>query len=641
MSNNGAKGSAGGHPTASSGPLSGQKIWSPQVWNSARMDTAEANVFNLQKRGVLQPNDAGLFMTSYHETELADANRGALGISRNICFVADTALAVPTTAVICGSGSVPSGVTYPPAWVNAPGSGYNNQTTTKEGTKIIPDGLLTPGAHVEYFFRREDLSGGGGVFLCPDTNVVTPQNEEGSTDGHRWQEFSVLPDRWKSSSYTHPVLGTTGRGNACVLYIDQNDRRGNERVWVSVADSIGATASEKYGAHNGWHAGGDDDVNDPSVFVRKHIGSAGTTWDMYGVKASESLNTGAGPIGSRGGASALSFNDNTNTQINGKTSRQGPSEDMLNTYYKILLVLSGDLNSSIFGPFSNKSANDIKIMQDFLLSGSTASANRGYFAEGDGFVEANDGTSAASSNFITNFLGVELRNPSYLAESGNTAFTADILPTSEIDPVRPDIYGVRNACTFTLDVLDQNAGLSSETAVASFYEPVGANAPYISGVVKHHTSTNPWISLVDGWNMVNLRSRDEISDRGRLAYYLNAFTNVFGSICTVVGSPVGVENPGSSDARIFMSLLNNPVRSGQATIQLGVTKTERIKVQVFDVTGRLVRTVADRSFQPGQYNLVWDGVDNSGGKVARGVFFVRSQYADSKFTGQSKLIVLK
>jgi len=141
--------------------------------------------------------------------------------------------------------------------------------------------------------------------------------------------------------------------------------------------------------------------------------------------------------------------------------------------------------------------------------------------------------------------------------------------------------------------------------------------------------------------MVNLRSRDEISDRGRLAYYLNAFTNVFGSICTVVGSPTGVENPGSSDARIFMSLLNNPVRSGQATIQLGVTKTERIKVQVFDVTGRLVRTVADRSFQPGQYNLVWDGVDNSGGKVARGVFFVRSQYADSKFTGQSKLIVLK
>jgi len=642
MFNNGAFGSASGHPTAASGPLAGQKIWSPQVWNSARMDTAEVNVFQQQKRGVLTPADGGLFMTAYHETELADANRGALGISRNICFVADTAAASPTTTVICGSGAVPAGVTYPPAWTSAPGSGFNGQTTTKEGTKIIPDGLLTPGSHVDYFFRRQDGAGGAGnVFLMPDTNVVSPQNDEGpSTDGHRWQEFSVLPDRWKSASYTHPVLGTVGRGAACVLYVDNNDRRGNERVWVSVADSIGATASEKYGAHNGWHAAGDGDVNDPSFFVRKHIGQPGTTWDMFGVKAAESLNTGAGSIGSRGGPSALSFNDNTNTQINGKTSRLGPSEEMLNSYYKILLVLTGDLNSSIFGPFNNKSSNDIKAMQDFLLSGSTATPNRGIFAEGDGLVEANDGTSNATFNFNTNFLGVELKNPSYLAMSGNTAFTADVLPTTEIDNNGQDIYGVRNACTFTLDVLDQTAGLTAETAVGSFYENVGNAGPYISGVVKHHSASNPWIALTDGWNMINLRSRDEISDRGRLAYYLNAFTHVFSSICQVSGSPTVGVTPGS-DARIFMSLLNNPVRSGQATIQLGVTRSEKIKVQVFDVTGRLVRTVADRTFQPGQYNLVWDGADNTGGRVARGVFFVRSQYADSKFTGQSKLIVLK
>jgi len=642
--NNGAKGSPGGHPT-----VAGQKVWSPQVWNSARIDTAEVNIFQMQKRIAPQPADVGLFMTAYHETELADANRGALGINRNICFIADTSLTVATTTVLCASG--------PPAWVSAPGTGYAGRgfptsgtyqagaNQTKEGTKVIPDGLLTPGSHVEYMFRRQD--GTELTFaLLPDSNVVSPQNGEGSTDGHRWQEFSVLPDRWKASSYTHPVLGTAGHGAACMLYVDQNDRRGNERVWVGVADSIGATSSEKYGAHNGWHAAGDGDINDAASFVRRHIGSPGTTWDMYGVKAAESLNSGSGSLGSRGGPAptGLSKNDASNSQINGKTSRQGPSEEMLQAYYKVLLILTGDLNSSIFGPFTNKSQNDYKQMQDFLLSGDTSVKNRGLFAEGDGFVEATD-DAGLGTNFLTTYLGVSLRDHAYQLLSSNTAFSADIIPTTEIDPTLTDIYGVRNACTFTLDVLKKASGaISGLTAEATFYEPVGGNAPYISGLVKHWSSTSPWISLVDGWNISVLRARDEISSRGRLAYFYNAFTNVFAAICPIAGAPgTTTDTPGNNDGRLFnfMSLANNPMKSGSATVNFGLAKAERVKIQIFDVSGRLVRTLADRAFTAGEHKLTWDGVDNSSKLVARGVYFVRSQHADSKFTGQSKLIVLK
>jgi hypothetical protein len=639
MANNGAKGSVG-HPTAASGPLAGQKVWSPQVWNSARCDTAEANVFNLTKRGIIQPGNAGQFMTAYHEDDLAI--RTGLGIARNVCFVADTSQTVAVTAVICGGNNGP--FTYPPAYTGAPGSGYNGQTTTKEGTKILPDGLFTPGTHVEYFFRRQDGTD-PNIAFCPDTNQVTPQNSEGSVDGHRWQEFSVLPDRWKSPSYTHPVLGVAGRGDACMLYVDQNDRRGNERTWVGVSDSIGATHTSKYGAHNGWHAPGDGDVNDPANFVRRHIGSAGTTWDMYGVKAAESLNSGAGSLGSRGGVSAYSFSNPANTQIDGKSSRQGPSLEMLEAYYKILFFLSGDLNSSVWGPFNNKSQNDVKIVQDFLLSGNTASPDRGIFAEGDGFLEALDGTSNESFNFMVAYLGVELRNVSYLAESGNTAFSAEIQPTAEVDTDGDlDIYGVRNACTFTLDVPDRAVGLAGETAEASFYEPFGAGAPYISGVVKHHTASHPWIALVDGWDIENLRARDEISSRGRLTYFYNVFTNIFSAICDVAGAPDQTsDTPDNNDGRLFnfMSLANNPYRSGTAAVNFGLARAERVKIQIFDVSGRLVRTLADRNFIAGEHRLTWDGVDNAGKMVSRGVYFVRSQHADSKFQGQSKLIVLK
>jgi len=387
------------------------------------------------------------------------------------------------------------------------------------------------------------------------------------------------------------------------------------------------------------------DINDPANFVRRHIGQPGTTWDMLGVKAAESLNTGTGSLGSRGGVSALSFADPANTQINGKSSRQGPSEEMLNTYYKVLLVLSGDLNSSVWGPFNNKSQNDVKVVQDFLLSGNTSTPDRGFFAEGDGFAEAMDGTSAASFGFLTNFTGVELRNVSYLAESGNTAFSADINPTAEVDDDgKLDVYGVRNACTFTLDVLDRTAGLAAETAEASYYEAVGANAPYTSGVVKHHTASHPWISLVDGWDIENLRARDEISSRGRITYFFNVFSNIFHAICDIQGTPlITTDTPSNNDGRLFnfMSLANNPYRSGTAAVNFGLARAERVKIQIFDVSGRLVRTVADRNFTAGEHRLTWDGVDNVGKQVARGVYFVRSQHADSKFTGQSKLIVLK
>lgn len=664
---NGDKGTPGGHPNGT-GSLAGQKVWNPNVWNSARMDTAEINRFNVQGRTIIEPGDATLWMTAYHETELSGSYtdkfypsgnshaRTGLGIPRNICFLADTAGA--TSAILCGSGNT-GGANYPPDWITTlPHSttGWNGTTTTTEGTKIIPDGVLTPGSHVEYFFRRQDGPGAGDpVAIGPDTTVVTPQNSEGpNIDGHRWQEFSVLPDRWKSGSYTNPVIGTPGRGQACLLYIDANDRRGDERTWIGLADSIGATRQEKWGAHNGWYASGangvDVNANDGvnSFFVSKHIGQAGTTFDMYQIKASESIDSPAGRIGSRG-KGWYSYTDITNTQIDGKTSRQGPTLDMLNAYYRLMMFLSGDLNSAgLLGQYLNVSANDYKIIEDWLKGGSTASATRGFFAEGNGFVEATDDGGGDGTTFLTTYLGVQLRSPDYRQLSANNNQEADIIPTSEITS-RGDIYGVHSTCAFTLDVLDRSGALSGNSAVATFYDPAGSGgAPFISGVIKHFdgsTGGTPWVSLVDGWDIRDMHSGDgEYSSRGRLAYIFNVFSNVFATVCQVNGAAaITLDTPNNHDGRLFnfMSLANNPLRSGSATVNLGLAKAERVKVQIFDVSGRLVRTLADRSFTAGEHKLTWDGTANDGHLASRGVYFVRSQHADSKFTAHQNLIVLK
>jgi len=62
---------------------------------------------------------------------------------------------------------------------------------------------------------------------------------------------------------------------------------------------------------------------------------------------------------------------------------------------------------------------------------------------------------------------------------------------------------------------------------------------------------------------------------------------------------------------------------------------------VFDVGGRLVRTLADRNFPAGEYDLYWDGSSDHGGRMERGVYFAQLTYARSGFKDAKKLIVLR
>jgi hypothetical protein len=624
---NGAHGTAGGHPAAG---VNGGKRWDPLVWNSARCDTAEINIYTILARTPpLGVPANGLWSSMYIED---DPKFTIMGIEKNRCFLKSATNAVTQANTTCNLVGNPTD-----GWEIT--SGYTTENGLAHGhtfeySKIMPDGQFTPGTHVEYFFERNDQSGSGGPCesapcFAPDTNLVFPQASEGSTDCHRWQEFSVLPDAWKFNAYG-------GLGQACMLYVDLNDRRGNERVWVSIADSIGATSSAKYGAHNGWHAPGTGSaaVNDVSSFVYNMNEQPGTVWDMFGVKASESLNSKAGTIGSWNGnhsASAVDY----------KWSYLGPSIGMLEAYYKILLILSGDLNSVVIGPGLNLGADDVLMIQDFLAGG-TSGNTRGVFVEGDGFVEAATNDGGSQQNLINAWFKVSLRDPSYLTLTKNDQLCADLVPSSPITST--DIYGVRNGCTFTDDVVQVEAGGQQSAR----YSPNGVvSGPVVAGV--YHASSDPefYYSVVDGWDIENLRSRYCDGPRGRHWYFYNVLVNIFGNVCTGLASSTpgngtnDVPNGHASEFVDFMNLRNNPLVAGQATVELGISKSDRVEVKVFDVSGRLVRTLADRQFAPGKYTLTWDGVDNGGRQVARGVYFTQVKYVNRRFTDARKLTVLK
>ena len=202
---------------------------------------------------------------------------------------------------------------------------------------------------------------------------------------------------------------------------------------------------------------------------------------MYGVKASESGASGGMSLGSRlSNRAAMGY-------AAGKTAMTGPTPEMLRKFYRMMTILTGDLNSGLTGPFFNKSQDDIGILNDFLTGNDLGSTSqpRGIFIGGDGFVQDEDllnGQNASHNLFVSTKLGVVLRNASYQAVSNNTADCADLITTNVIT-TNGDVYGVGNSCTYSNDLFNRNPSIA-ESQEAMYYENVGANGPYVAAVFK-------------------------------------------------------------------------------------------------------------------------------------------------------------
>jgi len=440
--------------------------------------------------------------------------------------------------------------------------------------------------------------------MDPDTTNISPQLTESNFDGHRWQQFGVLPDRWKGTEFGGP-------GMACMLYVDNNDRRGDERIWVSVMDSVGGTLPAKWGAHNGWHAFGagfglynQTNANIAQAFVNKNQ-QPGTVWDMYGVKASESAQTGGTHIGNRYAVQPNGF-------MTGKGAAIGPKKDWLRTYYRMVAWLTGDGNTSNFGPISNVGEDDIGLMEDFLSNPAGTPQPRQMLVQGDGFAEQCAADGGPQLDFLNNYLFAGFRDASYSDLTPSLVTCPDLIPDPSLTNHAYEIYGVVNSCVTLNDVLDVG---TTESFVASSYEAVGNNAPYRSGVEHKATGAHNWHSIINGWDIFNTYSQNCATSNGRLGYYTSMLNRAFGTLCGTwleTGTLDVPNNQHGGQFVNFMKIGNSVMRSSNATINFGVENGGHVRIRLYDVTGRVVRTLADRAFEAGNHAALWDGRDDSG-----------------------------
>lgn len=100
--------------------------------------------------------------------------------------------------------------------------------------------------------------------------------------------------------------------------------------------------------------------------------------------------------------------------------------------------------------------------------------------------------------------------------------------------------------------------------------------------------------------------------------------------------PVALYSPSAAAApRVTVTELSpvipNPTH-GTAGVAYALAKRGAVKLAVYDVDGRLVRTLAQGTFEAGRYQLTWDGTDARGAAVKSGMFYVRLESAGASQT---------
>ena len=75
------------------------------------------------------------------------------------------------------------------------------------------------------------------------------------------------------------------------------------------------------------------------------------------------------------------------------------------------------------------------------------------------------------------------------------------------------------------------------------------------------------------------------------------------------------------------TIINNP-GSQSATISFSLSQNERISAKIFDNTGRLVTTLADKMFEQGEHKLQWDAMEKNAGIYM--VQFITGSHSEMK-----------
>lgn len=77
----------------------------------------------------------------------------------------------------------------------------------------------------------------------------------------------------------------------------------------------------------------------------------------------------------------------------------------------------------------------------------------------------------------------------------------------------------------------------------------------------------------------------------------------------------------------------------RTTIQYEIPNAGKVEVQIFDITGCLVKTIVSKNQQAGKHKTIWNGENESGQKIASGFYVYTIKFKNTILS--KKMILLK
>jgi hypothetical protein len=252
------------------------------------------------------------------------------------------------------------------------------------------------------------------------------------------------------------------------------------------------------------------------------------------------------------------------------------------------------------------------------------------------------------SHFSTAVAPNEIMEPAYTGPNHNIALTRQLF--KDEGWVLPGVTTVAQTDTLTvhqqptsweLKLKVANTGLTRANGVNTFMfggpawlsitDAVGTYPDLAGGASAFNTDT--YTLDLTGWPggsfSVNLQIF-WVDDCGG-AHNQTVVVNLKPSTATPVTGHPGLVN------RLDVNVPNpfNP----STTIHYQIAQSGTVSLRIYDVSGALVRTLVDRSHNPGDYDARWDGRDALGKPVSSGVYFYRLE--TKGFTQTHRMVLLK
>ncbi len=156
-----------------------------------------------------------------------------------------------------------------------------------------------------------------------------------------------------------------------------------------------------------------------------------------------------------------------------------------------------------------------------------------------------------------------------------------------------------------------------------------------------------WLAAVPAGGSVNASQTADIEirfDADGMAegdYHADLLIDSNGGARIVIPVTLHVESTGIGDIPVSLLLYGNHPNpfNPMTEIAFAMPGTGHVKVSVFDVSGRLVKVVADGEYEAGRNQVTWDGTNSNGAAVASGVYVYRLEAGDELL--ESRMVLLK